>query len=250
MQPTQAQDPDPQRGAPRHSLSAGVADTLAEQIRQGVLAPGDRLPTEKQLTELYSVSRAVVREALARLKSEGLITSQQGSGVFVDPNFQRNAFRIAAPTPGDNQDLEHILELMLSIEVTAARYAAQRRTEPDLKKMRQALVGMEYALINDKLGDEEDYQFHQAIVQATHNPHLVALNDYLEANVRRVIRSARNNTARRYAERMAAVQSEHQAIFAAIESGDSDAAGKAAEQHLRNAADRLRLFQAERSPPV
>ena len=53
-----------------------------------------------------------------------------------------------------------------------------------------------------------------------------------------------------YAERMAAVQSEHQAIFAAIEGGDSDAAGRAAEQHLRNAADRLRLFQAERSPPV
>lgn len=46
MQPTQAQDSDPQRAAPRHSLSAGVADALAEQIRQGTLAPGDRLPTE------------------------------------------------------------------------------------------------------------------------------------------------------------------------------------------------------------
>ncbi|WP_438859857.1 FadR/GntR family transcriptional regulator [Achromobacter spanius] len=244
------QDQDPPRAAPKSSLSAALGDALAEQIRQGALAPGDRLPTEKQLTETYSVSRAVVREALARLKSEGLITSQQGSGVFVDPNFQRNAFRINAPTPGDTQDLEHILELMLSIEVTAARYAAQRRTDQDLKKMRQALVGMEYALINDKLGDEEDYQFHQAIVQATHNPHLVSLNDYLEANVRRVIRSARHNTARRYAERMAAVQSEHQAIFVAIEGADPDAAGRAAEQHLRNAADRLRLFQAERPAPV
>ena len=46
--------------------------------------------------------------------------------MFVDPNFQKNAFRIAAPAPGDSQELEHILELMLSIEVTAARYAAQR----------------------------------------------------------------------------------------------------------------------------
>ncbi|MFH7112114.1 FadR/GntR family transcriptional regulator, partial [Achromobacter xylosoxidans] len=142
MQPTQAHDSDPQRAAPRHSLSPGVADALPQQIRQRTLAPGDPLPTEKQLTVIYSVSGAVVREALAGLKSEGLITSQQGSGVFVDPNFQRNAFRIAAPRPGDNQDLEHILELMLSIEVSAARYGAQRRTEPDLKTMRQALVGM------------------------------------------------------------------------------------------------------------
>ena len=74
-----------------------MADALAEQIRQGALAPGDRLPTEKQLTEIYAVSRAVVREALARLKSEGLVTSQQGSGVFVDPNFRRTPS--ASPRP-------------------------------------------------------------------------------------------------------------------------------------------------------
>ena len=75
--------------------------------------------------------------------------------------------------------------------------------------------------------------------------YLVALSEHLEASVRRVIRSARDNTARLYAERMAAVQSEHQAIFQAIEAADADAAGEAAERHLRNAADRLRLFQAE-----
>jgi Transcriptional regulators len=240
-----AREPNP-AGAGRGSLSAEVADALAEQIRQGVLVPGDRLPTEKQLTEMYGVSRAVVREAMARLKSEGLVVSQQGSGVFVDPNLHKNAFRISALTADDTQDLEHILELMLSIEVTAARYAAVRRTEADLKKIRQGLVGMEYALLNDKLGDEEDYQFHRAIVLATHNPYLVSLNDYLEANVRRVIRSARNNTARHFAERMTAVQNEHQAIFQAIAAGDPDAAGRAAEEHLRNAAARLRLFQAER----
>ena len=243
--PDAAPEPPPP-GAARGSLSAGVADALAEQIRQGVLAPGDRLPTEKQLTERYAVSRAVVREAMARLKSEGMVVSQQGSGVFVDPNVHKNAFRVSALKPDDSKELEHILELMLSIEVTAARYAAERRSEADLKKIRQGLVGMEYALLNDQLGDEEDYQFHQAIVQATHNPYLVALSEHLEASVRRVIRSARHNTARRYAERMAAVQSEHQAIFQAIEAGDPETAGRAAEQHLRNAADRLRLFRAER----
>ena len=137
---------------------------------------------------------------------------------------------------------------MLSIEVTAARYAAQRGDQ-DLKKMKQALVGMEYALVNDKLGDEEDYQFHLAIVQATHNPHLVALNDYLEANVRRVIRSAQQHRAHVHrahgggAERASGDLRGHRG-------GDPDAAGRAAEQHLRNAADRLRLFQAERPAPV
>lgn len=234
------------RGRTSPSLSAGVADALAEQIRQGALAPGERLPTEKQLTEMYSVSRAVVREALARLKSEGLVMSKQGSGVYVDQDHQKHGFRIDASVPNDSRELGYIMELLLSIEVTAARYAAQRRKADDLKKMRQALLGIEYALLNDQLGDEEDYQFHLAIVHATHNPYLVSLNNYLEANVRRVIRSARNNTARRFAERMAAVQSEHQAIFAAIEASDVDAAGQAAERHLLNAAERLRLFRSGR----
>ena len=235
----------PAAGATRPSLPADLAALLAEQIHQGVLAPGARLPTEKVLVETHGVSRAVVREAIARLKSDGLVTSQQGSGAFVDPNARKNAFRIGAITAQDSQDLEHILELMLSIEGTAARLAAARRTPEDLKRIRQGLVGMEYAILNDQLGDEEDYAFHLAIVQATHNPHLIALSEYLEANVRHVIRSARRNTARLYAQRMVAVQAEHQAIFQAIEAGNPDAAGAAAERHLRQAAERLRLYAAD-----
>ncbi|MDQ8035602.1 FadR/GntR family transcriptional regulator [Bordetella genomosp. 1] len=227
----------------RPSLPADLAALLADQIHQGVLAPGDRLPTERELVETHGVSRAVVREAIARLKSEGLVTSQQGRGVFVDAAARKNAFRIAAVSPSDSQELEHILELMLAIETTAARYAAQRRSDDDLKRIRQGLVGMEYAVLNDKLGDDEDYAFHQAIVQATHNPHLVALNEYLEGSVRHVIRSARRNTAHMYAQRMADVQREHQAIYSAIADADPQAAGAAAERHLRNAAERLRLYR-------
>lgn len=229
----------------RPSLPADLAALIAEQIRQGILAPGDRLPTEKVLVETHGVSRAVVREAIARLKSEGLVTSQQGSGAFVDANVRRNAFRIGAVSPKDSQELEHILELMLSIEGTAARLAAARRTDEDLKRIRQGLIGMEYAILNDRLGDEEDYAFHLAIVQATHNPHLMALSDYLETSVRHVIRSARRNTAQLYAQRMIAVQAEHQAIFQAIEAADPQAASAAAEAHLRNAAERLRLYAAD-----
>jgi GntR family transcriptional repressor for pyruvate dehydrogenase complex len=232
------------------SLPADLARQLAEQIHGGALATGARLPTEKVLAETHGVSRAVVREAIARLKSDGLVISQQGRGVFVDAGQHRNAFRVGAPAAGNKRDLEHILELMLSIEVTAARAAAARRTPDDLKRIRQALVGMEFALVNDKLGDEEDYAFHLAIVQATHNPYLVALTEHLEANVRHLIRSARRNTARRYAQRMAAVQEEHQHIFQAIEEADAQAAGEAAERHLRNAAQRLKRYPAEKPEPA
>ncbi len=227
------------------SLSADLAKHIAEQIERGVLAPGDRLPTEKVLVETHGVSRAVVREAIARLKSQGLVNSQRGSGAFVNEKVQSSAFRIGSISALDSQELEHILELMLSIEGTAARLAATRRTEDDLKRIRKGLIGMEYAILNDQLGDDEDYAFHLAIVQATHNPHLIALNDYLETSVRHVIRSARRNTAQLYVQRMVAVQAEHQLIFQAIEAGDAPAAAAAAEAHLRYAAERLRLYASD-----
>ena len=110
-----------------------------------------------------------------------------------------------------------------------------RHTPEDLKKIRQALVGMEYAMVNDQLGDEEDYAFHQAIVAATHNPHFKSLNEYLDHSVRRLIREARSNTAAIYNELIQAVQDEHQAIFQAIQARDPVRAGEAAER--QQAAD-------------
>ena len=64
-------------------LSDQVAEQLTAEIKQGRLAPGDKLPTEARLVEQFQVSRTVVREAVSRLKSLGLVDSRQGSGVFV-----------------------------------------------------------------------------------------------------------------------------------------------------------------------
>src|ERR1700712_4138180 len=64
-------------------LSDRLAARLQQQIDGGVLAPGDRLPTEQQLAASHGVSRTVVREAVHQLKSKSLVQSRQGSGVFV-----------------------------------------------------------------------------------------------------------------------------------------------------------------------
>jgi len=101
---------------------------------------------------------------------------------------------------------------------------------------------MEYAIVNDRLGDEEDYSFHQAIVDSTKNPHFRMLNEYLERHVRRLIRQARTNTAANYQNLVQAVQDEHKAIVKAIEDRDPAAAALAAETHLRNAAKRLNKY--------
>jgi DNA-binding FadR family transcriptional regulator len=197
-------------------LPSEIAGWLVQQIQAGNLAPGDQLPSERQLCEQFSVSRPVVREALSRLRSEGLIVTQQGRGAFVAEKMQRQSFRLQDFSLSEKAAQAHILELLTTIEVAATRLAAERRTDADLKKIRRGLIGMQYAIANDELGDEEDYAFHHAIVDATQNPHFIALSEYLEHSVRRLIRQARSNTAARYAHLIQDVQNEHQAIFDAI----------------------------------
>jgi len=179
---------------------------------------------------------------VSQLKSEGIVYAQQGRGVFVNERGTRQTFRLRSASLDDAEGLEHVIELLVTFESAAARLAAMRRTPEDLKRIRRALVGMEYAILHDELGEKEDFAFHQAIVEAGRNPHFKALNGYLEQHVRRLIRRARSNTAANYADLIQAVQDEHKAIFAAIEAGDALAAGNAAETHLRNAAKRLNMY--------
>ena len=205
-------------------------------------APGDRLPSERELCELYGVSRSVVREALSQLKSDRIIETRRGSGAYVLERDQRQSFRMQEVAIDERESLSLMMELIVTVEVAATRLAAMRRTPEDLKMIRRALIGMEYEIANDRLGDDQDFAFHQAIVEATHNPHFIALSSHLEQVARKVIRQARTNTRHQHIELIEAVQEEHQAIFDAIKTSDPDAAARAAENHLHNAAQRLDMY--------
>lgn len=224
------------------NLPIKIVNYLKNKIEKNILKPGDKLPTEKQLCEQFTVSRSVIREAVSQLKSEGLVYSQQGRGVFVNERPLKSSFILEDTQLDDIQSLEQILELLLTIEGAAARLAALRHSADDLKQIQRALISMEYAILHDQLGDEEDFAFHQSIVNATHNPHFIALNEYLEQHVRKLIRRARRNTAQYHDNLIQHVQKEHQAIFQAIKARDPDKAVEAAETHLRNAAKRLNTY--------
>ena len=227
---------------PERVLPNEIAASISGQIRQGKLRLGDRLPSERELCEQVSVSRSVVREALSQLKSDGLVEAIRGSGAYVLEKDQRQSFRMQDIALDERDSLALVMELVETVEVAATRLAALRRTPEDLKLIRRALIGMEYEIANDRLGDEQDFQFHQAIVEATHNPHFVALSSHLELNARRVIRQARTSTKAQNMSLVEAVQEEHQAIFDAIKAGDPEQAAQAAAAHLKNAAQRLDLY--------
>ena len=216
-----------------------IAQELGRLIQSKQLLAGDRLPSERDLCEQFSVSRPVIREALSRLKSEGLVAIRRGVGVFITERDPREGFKIAEIDIDQRLSVSHVMELIATVEVAATRLAAARRSADDLKQIRRCLLGMEYAIASDRLGDEEDYEFHQSIVVATHNPYFLTLSQHLEHTARKMIRHLRSNTKTRHTNLIEAVQAEHQAIFNAIAAGDPAAAERAARDHLENAERRL-----------
>lgn len=219
-------------------LSVQVAQQLAAEIAEGRLAPGDRLPTEAQLVAQFRVSRTVVREALSRLKSLGLVASRQGSGVFVHPQAACAPLRFDVGAGASRDAVLQMVEVRRALEAEAAELAARRRSPAQVEALRRTLEALDSAVAAGQDGVDEDVRFHRAIAEATANPFLMGTLDYLARFQRGSTRVTRANEARR-GDFAAAVRAEHHAILAAIAAGDPEAAREAARAHLRNAARRI-----------
>jgi GntR family transcriptional repressor for pyruvate dehydrogenase complex len=216
-------------------LSDQVAAVLRKRVAQGQFAPGARLPSEAQLAEALGVSRTVVREAISRLKSEGLLDPRQGSGVFVETAPVR-PLRLDPQTGLSRDTAEQIVELRRAIEIEAAGLAAERRTARDLARMREALAALERAVAAGESGVAEDLRFHYVIAEATRNPYYLAVLEFLGQFLHGTMRATR---ASRRADFIAQTDAEHAAIVAAIERGDPRGARTASARHLVNSIRRM-----------
>jgi len=229
-------------------LADQVVNALRARIASGELAPGARLPTEQRLGERFGVSRAVVREAIAHLKSDGYVETRQGAGAFIAARPGLASFRIGHDGKVDPDELAQIFELRSAVEVAAARLAAERRTRAELAAIRAALGRVAGAIAEGTDGTAADDAFHRAIATATHNAYMHRFVEFLGHHFSESRRPSWTEAGRR-AGRPQAAQREHDRIYAAIARGDPRAAARAAEQHLRGTAARLGVGPAARRAP-
>lgn len=226
----------------RETLTEQLVKALTERIHAGRLKPGDRLPSEQELIEEFSVSRTVVREAISSLKATGLVASQQGVGAFVLQADASPSFRIDGTSLNLVKDVIAVLELRTGLEADAAALAAQRRTDAHLKAMRDALDRMAAAIDASEDAVAPDFDFHRTIAEATGNRHFTHLFSYLGSLL---IPRARIQTFRYFAtdrtEYLRRVNLEHEDIYQAIKRQDVDSARSAMRLHLSNSRERLRL---------
>lgn len=238
---------DLQRLSSPARLTDQVAADLARRIEAGELLPGHKLPAEKDLAERFGVSRPIIREALTRLRSDGLIQSRQGSGAYVCDERSRRVLRMAGGEV-QAQTLAEVFEVRLHIESAAAELAAARRSEAELVLMRDSLAAMEAAVRSREDGVAPDLAFHSAVAQATRNASLCQLLTYVAANLRGSIEVARRHSAHVVGFTEQAMR-EHHAIYQGIAAADPDAARAAMRAHLHGAASRLGLHHVHGDAP-
>jgi GntR family transcriptional repressor for pyruvate dehydrogenase complex len=151
-----------------------ISSQIAEQIRSSILAgefsPGDKLPPERELAEMFGVSRPSVREALNILTASGLVMSYQGGGTVV-----QSLVEISAGNPlsdlikGEQERALDVIEVRKCMEAWTSYYAAQRALPEDLRKLEKIVAEMERNLEEMKPSQDLDANFHIIIAQATHN---------------------------------------------------------------------------------
>lgn len=223
------------------NLAQTVAADLTQQIRDGQLRPGDKLPTETELIENQGVSRTVVREALSQLQAAGLVETRHGVGTFVLATPPEQVLPFDPGTLGTLHDVIALMELRISLETEAASLAAARRTSTQLQAIQEALNTLQAGIDAGVDTASADFQFHWRISQATGNRYFA--NIFNQIGVVLIPRT-RLDTSRltpaqdeSYLQR---INQEHEDIYAAIVRQDADAARAAMRMHLTNSRERLR----------
>jgi DNA-binding FadR family transcriptional regulator len=181
----------------------------------------------------------VIREALARLRDDGLIVSRQGSGSYVRQRPDTAVLRFVPV--GSIADIQRCFEFRVGLEGAAAALAAERREVDDLAAIRDAYEALEACIRTGELGVNADARFHESIARATHNHYYVSVQVSLQPHIAFGMNLTRNLSLLRSEARLRLVQDEHAAILAAIEARDPASARAAMETHIENA--RRRMFE-------
>jgi GntR family transcriptional repressor for pyruvate dehydrogenase complex len=220
-----------------------VARHIEQAILSGQLAPGDLLPSERDISAEIGVSRSVVREAIGRLSSLGLVRSVHGSGTRVEaPSDKPITAGYRRLLRQGEVRLTDLAAVRLPLETTIAALAARARGEEHLARLARA----QEVLGNPRGGLEAhvqaDLEFHAALAEASGNP----LFGIVLAPIQELLIESRRRTLGRHGAALA--HRHHAAILEAVQAGDAEAAARAMREHIEANFEHLAEEQLPSGP--
>jgi GntR family transcriptional regulator, transcriptional repressor for pyruvate dehydrogenase complex len=221
-------------------LSDLVFAKIIERIRVGDYVVDSRLPTENELSEELGVSRPVVREALARLRNDGIVLSRRGSGTYVLRTHDIS--EPSHPPLTSINDMRKCLYYRISVEGETAYHAALGKNE-DRKPLIEAATRFDIDLEDRIFTAETDFAFHSAVAHATGNRFFWETLEGMRPNIMTAMSITPNFQKARSLDRLEKIHAEHRAVFEAIMANDAEAAREAMRNHLTRAM--IRVFEGD-----
>jgi GntR family transcriptional repressor for pyruvate dehydrogenase complex len=229
-----------------------VSTQISEQIRASILAgefaPGDKLPPERELAEMFGVSRPSVREALNVLASSGLVLAYQGGGTVVQSLVETTSSNPLSELIRVQKDRAlDVIEVRKSMESWTAWYAAERALPDDIRRMDEIIAGMKHNLELQQPSEDLDANLHIVIARATHNIvwlHLMqslfdAMKEFQQTVWRAVYLTHEDHQL---------LYEHHNAIVQAIKAKNPQAARDAMMCHLTFAEGRSSAYVSQKQP--
>jgi len=226
------------------TLSEEIQDRIEKAILEKKFHPGEKLPTEHQLCEMFGVSRTALREAMQMLSAKGLISVKKGSGIFIEDYSPQNIIkpmRLYLEMNFDKQYILHLMEVRKMLEPEICKLAAGNRSDEDVKALEENLE--KFRKINHRnfrLEGELDREFHLIIARATKNPIIPIIVDpifQLMPKIRTLV-YAQIDKAK------SAAQEYHQLIFESIRDQNAEQAFETMRNHLQIAEEHSRKIIA------
>lgn len=239
MAPAQGWRAGPLQSEPltrKKRLGDFVFEKLLRAIKSGAYHPDERLPSEHELALEFQVSRPVVRDALQRLRGQGLIYSRRGSGSFVRNLGVREPLGFGQLE--NLSDLRQCYEFRMTLEPQAAASAAERHDEKSLAAIADALDLLRDATNQRRHREDADFMFHLAIANAARNQYFATAMEALEDHIA-VGMQFHGISLRLTSGGLQHAFEEHVAIFEAIRAREPERAREMMRKHLTGSRDRL-----------
>ena len=225
-------------------VSSQIADQIRESILSGDFSPGEKLPPERELAEMFGVSRPSVREALNILSSAGLVMSYQGGGTVVLSLVDTQKGNALSDLINAQHDRAlEVIEVRKCMESWTSYFAAERALPEDIRRMDEIIAAMQANIDGLKPSEDLDANLHIVIARATHNIvwlHLMqsifdAMKEFQRGVWRAVYQTEEDHRT---------LIAHHSAIVTAIRSRDAEAAREAMMRHLTFAEQRSTAYVA------
>lgn len=212
------------------SRSEQVAECIIKMIESGELHEGDKLPNEPEFAKQLGISRGVLREGLAQLKAQGIISRKPKDGTYILPlHGSKDGMTDATLAMIRASSFRNVMEMRDAIEQKAVVLAVDRATDEELEELREIVLRRETNTEEDDL----DYFFHYRLVELSENTIFMGIVNAYFSEIREIRDRNLNDTHRR-----TEVQEEHLAIIDAVCARDRVAAVRAVETHMNRIWER------------